>query len=62
MTACYLFSGGSSDLAERFSKIPEYLIKYSFVRNALIVSILIAICAALLGVVLVLRRFSLIGD
>ena len=62
MTACYLFSGGSSGLSERFSKIPEYLIKYSFVRNALIVSILIAICAALLGVVLVLRRFSLIGD
>ena len=54
--------GFTSELAERFSRIPEYFAKYSFVRNALIVSVLIALCAALLGVVLVLRRFSLIGD
>ncbi len=52
----------SSSLWERFAKIPEYFAKYSFVRNALIVAVLIALCAALLGVVLVLRRFSLIGD
>lgn len=51
-----------SSLPQRLSKIPEYLGSYSFVRNALAVSVMIALCAALLGVVLVLRRFSLIGD
>ena len=49
-------------VAERILRIPEYFTNYSFVRNALIVSVLVALCAALLGVVLVLRRFSLIGD
>jgi zinc transport system permease protein len=48
-------------LAERFSRLGEYF-SYRFVRNALAVSVLIALCAALLGVVLILRRFSLIGD
>lgn len=52
----------SSTFSERLSKISEYFAKYSFVRNALAVSVLIAVCAALIGVVLVLRRFSLIGD
>ena len=51
-----------ASLAERFAKIPEYLGNYAFVRNALAVSVMIALCASLLGVVLVLRRFSLIGD
>ncbi len=51
-----------SSVPQRLAKIPEYLGNYSFVRNALAVSIMIALCAALLGVVLVLRRFSLIGD
>jgi len=36
--------------------------QYSFVRNALIVGVLIALCSALLGVTLVLKRFSFIGD
>lgn len=36
--------------------------QYPFVRRALIVGILIALCASLLGVTLVLKRFSLIGD
>ena len=36
--------------------------EYSFVRNALIVGVLIALCSALLGVTLVLKRFSFIGD
>jgi zinc transport system permease protein len=36
--------------------------QYRFVRYALIISILVALCAALLGVVLVLRKFSMIGD
>ena len=50
-----------TSLAERFLRLGEYF-SYSFVRNALAVSVLIALCAALLGVVLILRRFSLIGD
>ena len=39
----------------------EYL-QYSFVRYALIVGVLIALCSSLLGVTLVLKRFSFIGD
>ena len=35
---------------------------YPFVRYALAVGVLIALCTALLGVPLVLRRFSLLGD
>ncbi len=35
---------------------------YPFVKNALIVGALIALCSSLLGVTLVLRRFSFIGD
>ena len=35
---------------------------YPFVRYALIVGILIAFCSSLLGVTLVLKRFSFIGD
>ena len=37
-------------------------LEYSFVRYALIVGVLIALCASLLGVTLVLKRFSFIGD
>lgn len=36
--------------------------EYPFVRYAFIVGILVALCAALLGVPLVLKRFSFIGD
>ena len=35
---------------------------YPFVRYALIVGVLISLCSSLLGVTLVLRRFSFIGD
>lgn len=35
---------------------------YPFVRYAIIVGILIALCSSLLGVILVLKRFSFIGD
>ena len=42
-------------------KIMMYL-QYPFVRHALIVGILIALCSSLLGVTLVLKRFSFIGD
>ena len=36
--------------------------QYPFVQYALIVGVLIALCASLLGVTLVLKRFSFIGD
>ncbi len=42
-------------------KLIEYL-QFPFVRYALIVGILIALCSSLLGVSLVLKRFSFIGD
>ncbi|MCR4833915.1 MAG: metal ABC transporter permease [Butyrivibrio sp.] len=42
-------------------KLVMYL-QYPFVRYALIVGILIALCSSLLGVTLVLKRFSYIGD
>ncbi|MBR4501793.1 MAG: metal ABC transporter permease [Clostridia bacterium] len=37
-------------------------LSHSFVVNALIVGVLIALCSSLLGVTLVLKRFSFIGD
>lgn len=42
-------------------KLMLYL-EYPFVRYALIVGVLIALCSSLLGVTLVLKRFSFIGD
>ena len=42
-------------------KLLMYL-QYPFVRYALIVGVLIALCSSLLGVTLVLKRFSYIGD
>ena len=44
-----------------FSTFINYL-SYPFVRYALITGTLIALCSSLLGVILVLRRFSYIGD
>ena len=44
-----------------FEKLALYL-HYPFVRYALIVGVLIALCSSLLGVTLVLKRFSFIGD
>ena len=44
-----------------FSRLSMYL-AYPFVQYALIVGILIALCSSLLGVTLVLKRFSFIGD
>ncbi len=41
--------------------ILRYL-SYEFVRNALIVGCLVALCSSVLGVSLVLRRYSMIGD
>jgi zinc transport system permease protein len=37
-------------------------LKFPFVQNAFVVGILIALCSSLLGVTLVLKRFSYIGD
>ncbi|MBQ7688616.1 MAG: metal ABC transporter permease [Clostridia bacterium] len=48
------FDGGFETLQRSF--------QYPFVRNALIVGVLIALCSSLLGVTLVLKRFSFIGD
>ena len=42
-------------------KLAEYF-EYPFVRYALVVGVLIALCSSLLGVTLVLKRFSFIGD
>ena len=42
-------------------KLQSYF-AYDFVRFALVVGVLVALCAALLGVTLVLRRYSMIGD
>ncbi len=42
-------------------KIALYF-QYPFVRYAMIVGVLIALCSSLLGVTLVLKRFSFIGD
>lgn len=48
-------------MAELFDKLSFYL-EFPFVRYALIVGVLIALCSSLLGVTLVLKRFSFIGD
>ncbi|MDE6025537.1 MAG: metal ABC transporter permease [Lachnospiraceae bacterium] len=40
----------------------QFYLGYPFVVYALIVGVLIALCASLLGVTLVLKRFSFIGD
>ena len=44
-----------------FEKLALYW-AYPFVRYALVVGVLIALCSSLLGVTLVLKRFSFIGD
>ena len=46
------------DLLDKFT----VYFQYPFVRYALIVGVLIALCSSLLGVTLVLKRFSFIGD
>ena len=48
-------------MSEIISKLSMYF-EYSFVRYALIAGTLIALCSSLLGVTLVLKRFSFIGD
>lgn len=48
-------------MAQLMEKVILYL-SYPFVRYALIVGVLVALCSSLLGVTLVLKRFSFIGD
>ncbi len=48
-------------MAVIFEKLTLYW-AYPFVRYALVVGVLIALCSSLLGVTLVLKRFSFIGD
>ncbi|WP_028511166.1 metal ABC transporter permease [Ruminococcus sp. NK3A76] len=48
-------------MGEMIDKLSLYF-SYPFVRYALIVGLLIALCSSLLGVTLVLKRFSFIGD
>jgi len=38
------------------------LLSYTFITRALLVGILVSLCAAILGVSLVLKRYSMIGD
>ena len=48
-------------LADMLTKLVMYF-QYPFVQRAMIAGVLIALCSSLLGVSLVLRRFSFIGD
>ncbi len=48
-------------MTNAYQTLMDYL-QYPFVIYAIIVGVFIALCASLLGVVLVLRRFSYIGD
>ena len=48
-------------MSNMMDQLATYL-SYSFVRYAIIVGVLIALCASLLGVTLVLKRYSFIGD
>ena len=48
-------------MSEVMGRLPYYF-QYPFVRYAMIVGVLIALCSSLLGVTLVLKRFSFIGD
>ena len=48
-------------IADMLDKFIMYW-QFPFVRYALFVGVLIAVCSSLLGVTLVLRRFSFIGD
>mgnify|MGYP003506553186 FL=1 len=48
-------------MVEFFSTLQSYF-SVELVRNAFIVSVFISVAASLLGVTLVLKRFSFIGD
>ena len=49
------------EIGAAFAEFGDYL-EYKFIRRALLVGTLVSLCAALLGVTLVLKRYSMIGD
>ena len=49
------------DIADAFQMMGSFL-GYKFIQRALVVGVLVSLCAALLGVTLVLKRYSMIGD
>ncbi|MCL2108807.1 MAG: metal ABC transporter permease [Oscillospiraceae bacterium] len=49
-------------LSNAIDELVFYFTNFAFVRYALIVGVLIALCASLIGVTLVLKRFSFIGQ
>ena len=50
-----------SSIGDAFAQMAIFL-QYRFIRRALVVGTLVSLCAALLGVTLVLKRYSMIGD
>ncbi len=48
-------------MTQLFNMLSE-MMSYTFLTRALIVGLLVSLCAALLGVSLVLKRYSMIGD
>lgn len=61
MTCFNISFGAGVRTLSVFSTLRDYF-SYDFVRNAMIAAVLISLCAGLLGVVLVLKRYSMIGD
>ena len=47
---------------KEFMNTMSMYLEHPFVRYALVVGVLIALCSSLIGVTLVLKRFSFIGD
>ena len=48
-------------MTEIFNTLSVYF-QFPFVRYAMVVAVLVALCSSMLGVTLVLKRFSFIGD
>ena len=44
------------------NSIMNAILSYGFISRALIIGLMISVCAAMLGVILVLKRYSMIGD
>lgn len=44
------------------NSIISAILSYSFISRALVIGLMISVCAAMLGVILVLKRYSMIGD
>jgi len=61
IAAAVIIACNLSGICAGFAEIAAFL-KFKFIQRALIVGVLVALCAALLGVTLVLKRYSMIGD